>query len=219
MAARRLTQWESATFTRVHEYAVSLRGRACGFMLLVRLWTLHGALSAPRLGFAYEVVPNTVVRGAFGVYYYLLPASYLGVAFSTPPFSGSQTFTQPTGSQPAFTMHAPFSATGAFAANPTVNAQHTTVTPYTEQYNLAVEHQFSKGLDIRIGYVGRRNIKQNNASGSGNVAPDINLNTPQGRCHGTESPSCPAILDDQPHGRPDLSQHDELVPGRGTQAI
>jgi len=134
---------------------------------------------SPRFGFAYEAIPNTVVRGAFGIYYNLLPASYLGVAFSTLPFSGSQTFTQPTGSQPAFTMYAPFSATGAFAANPTVNAQHTTVTPYTEQYNLAVEHQFSKGLDIRIGYVGQRNIKQNNASGSGTVAPDINLNTPQ----------------------------------------
>jgi hypothetical protein len=134
---------------------------------------------APRFGFAYEAVPNTVVRGAFGIYYNLLPASYLGVAFSTLPFSGSETFTQPTGTLPAFTMNAPFSATGAFAANPTVNAQHSTVTPYTEQYNLAVEHQFSKGLDIRIGYVGQRNIKQNNASGSGNVAPDINLNVPQ----------------------------------------
>jgi len=32
MAARRLMQWESATFTRVHEYAVSLSGRACGFI-------------------------------------------------------------------------------------------------------------------------------------------------------------------------------------------
>jgi len=134
---------------------------------------------APRFGFAYEAVPNTVVRGAFGIYYNLLPASYLGVAFSTLPFSGSETFTQPTGTLPAFTMNAPFSATGAFAANPTVNAQHSTVTPYTEQYNLAVEHQFSKGLDIRIGYVGQRNFKQNNASGSGNVAPDINLNVPQ----------------------------------------
>jgi hypothetical protein len=134
---------------------------------------------APRFGFAYEAFPNTVVRGAFGVYYNLLPASYLGGPFGTLPFSGSETFSQPAGNVPAFTMNAPFSATGAFAANPTVNAQHSTVTPYTEQYNLAVEHQFQKGLDVRIGYVGQRNVKQNNASGSGNVAPDINLNTPQ----------------------------------------
>jgi hypothetical protein len=79
---------------------------------------------------------------------------------------------------PSITMNAPFSATGAFAANPSVSAQHSTVTPYTEQYNLAVEHQFQKGLDIRIGYVGQHNLKQNNASGSGNVAPNINLLNP-----------------------------------------
>ena len=134
---------------------------------------------APRFGFAYEAVPNTVLRGAFGIYYNLIPASYAGTPFGTLPFSGSQTFSQPSGSLPAFTMNAPFSATGAFAANPTVSAQHSTTTPYAEQYNLAIEHQFQKGVDIRIGYVGQRNIKQNNASGSGTVAPDINLNTPQ----------------------------------------
>ena len=48
---------------------------------------------APRFGFAYEAFPNTVLRGAFGVYYNLLPASYLGAPFSTLPVSGSQTFT------------------------------------------------------------------------------------------------------------------------------
>jgi hypothetical protein len=60
---------------------------------------------APRFGFAYEAVPNTVVRGAFGIYYNLLPASYLGGPFATLPFSGSQTFSQPSGSVPAFTMY------------------------------------------------------------------------------------------------------------------
>lgn len=134
---------------------------------------------APRFGFAYQPVPNTVVRGAFGIFFNLIPATYAGTPFSTLPFSGSETFSQPTSSVPAFSMNAPFSATGAFAANPTVSAQHSTVTPYTEGYNLAVEHQFPKGIGLRVGYVGQRNIKQNNASGSGNVAPDINLNTPQ----------------------------------------
>jgi hypothetical protein len=131
---------------------------------------------APRFGFAYEVVPNTVVRGAAGIYFNLLPASYVGNAFGTLPFSGSETFTQPAGALPLFTMNNPFAATGTLAANPTVSAQHHTTTPYTEQYNLAIEHQFQKGLDIRAGYVGQHNVKQNNASGSGNVAPDINLN-------------------------------------------
>jgi hypothetical protein len=131
---------------------------------------------APRIGFAYEILPNTVVRGAFGIYYNLLPASYVGTApFGTLPFVGSSTFTNSTGTTPAFTMSNPFSATGAFTSNPSVSGSAPLKTPYTEEYNLAIEHQFSKGLDVRIGYVGQHNLKQNNYGGSGNYNPNINL--------------------------------------------
>ncbi len=132
---------------------------------------------APRLGFAYQVMRNTVVRGAFGIFYNLLPASYFGNYASNIPFEGAQTFEQPAG-VPTLTMNAPFQATGAFAANPSVNAQHSTVTPYTEEYNLAIEREVGKGLAVRIGYVGQHNVKQNNSSGAGNTAPDINLPSP-----------------------------------------
>ncbi len=50
-----------------------------------------------------------------------------------------------------------------------------TVTPYTEEYNVALEHQFAASWDVRIGYVGQHNLKQNNYGGSGNYAPNINL--------------------------------------------
>jgi len=133
---------------------------------------------APRFGFAYQVMPNTVVRGAFGIYFNLLPASYMGAMFGTLPFEASQTFTNSKTYASAFTMSNPFSATGTFSANPSVNAEHALVTPYTEEYNLAVEHQFPGALDVRIGYVGQHNLKQNNASGSGTTAPNINLADP-----------------------------------------
>ena len=134
---------------------------------------------APRLGFAYEAFPNTVVRGAFGIYFNLMPASYVGTApFGTLPFEGSQTYTNSSTGAPGFTMDNPFSATGAFTSNPSVSAMAKLATPYTEEYNLAVEHQFSKGLDIRIGYVGQHNLKQNNYGGSGNYDPNINLANP-----------------------------------------
>jgi outer membrane receptor protein involved in Fe transport len=134
---------------------------------------------APRLGFAYEPLHNTVVRGAFGIYYNLLASNYIDTApFTTLPFVSSVTYTNSNSGTPAFTMNNPFSATGAFSANPSVLAQAKTVTPYTEQYNLAVEHQFPKGLDLRIGYVGQHNLKQNNYGGSGNYAPNINLADP-----------------------------------------
>lgn len=130
---------------------------------------------APRFGFAYEALPNTVIRGAVGLYFNLLPASYVGTApFGTLPFSSSETFTNANGT-PAFSMANPFSATGTFSANPSVSAAAKLTTPYTEEYNLTIEHQFQKGLDVRIGYVGQHNLKQNNYGGSGNYAPNINL--------------------------------------------
>ena len=130
---------------------------------------------APRLGFAYEAVPNTVIRGAFGIYYNLIPASYIGSPFANLPFVSSQTYTNSTTSTPSFSMYNPFSASGSFTANPSVLAQAPTVTPYTEQYNLALEHQFAKAWDVRIGYVGQHNLKQNNYGGPGNYAANLNL--------------------------------------------
>ena len=133
---------------------------------------------APRFGFAYQVWPNTVLRGAFGIYFNLLPASYMGDMFGTLPFEASETFTNSKTYASAFTMSNPFSATGAYSANPSVNAQHNLVTPYTEEYNLAVEHQFPGALDLRVGYVGQHNLKQNNASGSGTTTINLNLANP-----------------------------------------
>jgi len=130
---------------------------------------------APRLGFAYEMAPNTVLRGAFGIYYNLVPASYVGSPFANLPFVSSETYSNSTGSVPSFSMYNPFSATGSFTANPSVLAQAPNVTPYTEQYNLALEHQFAKGWDVRLGYVGQHNLKQNNFGGPGTVSPNINL--------------------------------------------
>lgn len=134
---------------------------------------------APRFGFAYEVLPNTVIRGAAGLYFNLLASNYIDTApFTTLPFVSSESYTNSTTGAPAFTMSNPFSATGKFTANPSVLTQPKTTTPYTEEYNLAVEHQFKKGLDVRVGYVGQHNLKQNNFGGPGTTTPNINLQNP-----------------------------------------
>ena len=134
---------------------------------------------APRLGFADEIFHNTVIRGAVGIYYNLLPSTYADTApFTTLPFVGSENFTNSASGAPSFTMNNPFSATGKFAANPSAQAQHKTENPYTEEYNLAMEHQFPAGVDVRVGYVGQHNLKQNNYGGPGNTAPNINLANP-----------------------------------------
>jgi hypothetical protein len=135
---------------------------------------------APRLGFAYSVMPKTVIRGAFGIYFNLLPAQYVAtIAASNIPYEVTYNYSQPTfvapgNGSPTFSMSAPFSATGSFNSNPSINAEHALVTPYTESYNLAVERELARGLSMRIGYVGQHNVKQNNSSGSGNTVPDIN---------------------------------------------
>jgi len=141
---------------------------------------------APRLGFAYEVMPKTVIRGAYGIFYNLLPASYFDSSFaSNIPFEGVETYVNTAVPNPlvpytpAITMAGPFAGTGGFAANPTVSAQHPTVTPYTEEYNLALERDMGRGLSFRLGYVGQKNKKQNNSSGPGNTAPDINNPGPE----------------------------------------
>ncbi len=134
---------------------------------------------APRFGFAYQPIHNTVVRGAFGIYYNLLPGSYQQAnAFTNFPVSAAATYSQPAGPVPTITMDAPFSSTGKFGSNPSVTAIHKPVTPYTEQYNLAVEHQFPLGLDLRVSYIGQNARKQNNFGGNGQTTPDLNAVTP-----------------------------------------
>ncbi len=133
---------------------------------------------APRFGFAYQARPNTVLRGAVGLFYNYIPAQYIVASgFTNLPYVLTSSISQPTSPAAWTSISSILSATGAFTSNPSVSAQAKTTTPYTEQYNLALEHQFGKGLDIRLGYVGQHNVKQNNYGGSGNVAPDINLPT------------------------------------------
>lgn len=133
---------------------------------------------APRLGFAYEVYHNTVLRGAAGIYFNLLPATYMGNMWGTSPFVDNAKYTNSTSYASAVTMNDPFSGTGSYGGNFSVNAEHALRTPYTEEYNLALEHQFGQRLELRIGYVGQHNLKQNNFDGNGNTAPDLNLGEP-----------------------------------------
>jgi hypothetical protein len=131
---------------------------------------------APRFGFAYQVLPKTVIRGAVGQYFNLLPSSYVEGGFGNLPFVNTVNYTN--SATPTITMNAPFAATASVPANPSTIAQHKTTTPYTEQYNLAIEQQIPGAVDLRIGYIGQRTIHQNNHGGPGNTEPDINYAAP-----------------------------------------
>ena len=135
---------------------------------------------APRLGFAYQLMPNTVLRGAFGLYFNLIPSFYVNEMMGNLPFTSLNTYTNATTYSSAFTMSNAFSSSSSTSSQPAVAAIHPLVTPYTEEYNLALERQFPKGISVRVGYVGQHNLKQANHGGSGNTAPDLNLYDPAG---------------------------------------
>ncbi len=131
---------------------------------------------APRFGFAYQIGTKTVIRGAVGQYYNMMPASYINGGFSNLPFDTGLTYTNTT--TPTITMNAPFAASASVPANPSVTAQHKTTAPYTEQYNLAIERQLPDSIDLRIGYIGQRTLHQNDSGGPGNTEPDLNYAPP-----------------------------------------
>ena len=76
-------------------------------------------------------------------------------------------------------MSNPFSATGTFSANPSVNAEHNLVTPYTEEYNLAIEHQFAGGRSTSASDMwANTTSSRTTPAAPATTAPNINLADP-----------------------------------------
>lgn len=115
----------------------------------------------PRLGFAYQINPRTVLRGGYGITSFFEGYSFNQRLTSSPPFteainqnapaptttSGGTPFTvgnafsQPFGSDPAYDLYS-------------VWPQH--VQPaYIQQYNLTAEHAVTNELSVSVGYHGQ----------------------------------------------------------------
>jgi len=122
----------------------------------------------PRVGFAYQVTPTSVLRGGFGMFYQGQQeggaADNIG---SNYPFVFSDYFPAPTcdPSKPpclsdGATLETGFaqaieSGLSKYQSNPALIGQsHNLKTTYAEDYNLAVQHQFPYSLAITLGYVG-----------------------------------------------------------------
>ena len=136
---------------------------------------------APRLGFAYEFRPKTVLRGAYGIYYNLLAAQYANTWWSgQAPFKSSAKYTNSSTAYNGsyFNMGSPFVTAGAYgSATFEIDAQAKTKTPYSETYNLALERELPAGIDLRIGYAGQHNLKQSNNGQSSYVNLNIGSNS------------------------------------------
>ncbi|HEY2117707.1 MAG TPA: TonB-dependent receptor [Candidatus Acidoferrum sp.] len=120
---------------------------------------------APRIGFAWSIQPTTVLRGGFGVYYGLSPATnfqYPGTTFSTTDpilFTTDNYQTQfatlqnpfPLGiSQSQGKTYGPLALWGYDNSNNLGTEQARNADIY--QWNLGVQHLFEKGITIGIDY-------------------------------------------------------------------
>ena len=111
---------------------------------------------APRVGAAYRLFENTVVRGGFGVFYDL-GYNFTGSAFSTGilPFSNTLTLPSVRYDSPLFqqqvppvSLNPPYSR--VFAYEPDFEL------PYSLQYNFSVEQGFGANNTISVSYVGAK---------------------------------------------------------------
>jgi hypothetical protein len=143
---------------------------------------------SPRVGFAWRPWDNdTVIRGGFGLFYDTVPRAL--DAGGVPYVINEPSFNNPT-SNPAVILPRVFPAAGVAvstitlpqAVNPNLRL------PYSEQYNLTVEHQ-RWNTGFRISYIGT-NTRQ------GDYTFNINQPVPDTRLYGQKPrlfPQYPAI--------------------------
>jgi outer membrane receptor protein involved in Fe transport len=134
---------------------------------------------SPRLGLAYRATDKTVVRAAYGLFYF----NEQGTGGSSRLFINypfSQTYTDTCSSTvPCINLSTGIPETLSANNLPVVVYQPTpNLTPYVQQWNFTVERQLTPSLVVRGGYVGSRgthlnlNISENVAvPGPGAVAP------------------------------------------------
>jgi hypothetical protein len=89
---------------------------------------------APRLGFAWQVEPRTVVRGGYGIYYNVLETTFLGLTRFNPPFITNFTAVRP--SFPNLLGNAQQSLPSGL-----VIPNQDTRTPYAQHVNVTVERE------------------------------------------------------------------------------
>jgi hypothetical protein len=121
---------------------------------------------APRLGVAWRVTDNTVLRGGYGIFYPTSAAQNIRDAFGSSPFNQGLTKNNnaaaPLGGWPGGLTPAgqtPFSGgqLAGFGNAPAANAiPFDLQSPRIEQYNVTLEHELGWKMGLRASYLGTR---------------------------------------------------------------
>ena len=127
----------------------------------------------PRIGLAYKLRKQTVLRAGYGIFYQPnLMNGYGAVAFGATGFDGDTPFVNSIdgGLTPFRTLRDPFpdgynlppgSSQGAatLIGQGITTQRRDVVSPYSQQYNLGIQHEIRNWL-IDAGYVGSHGVKQ-----------------------------------------------------------
>ena len=149
---------------------------------------------APRVGFAYQAMPKTVIRAAYGVFYTQDPSIILNRGAQGQPFVRQTTLNASEnplsniyGSQSPLDPN-PFVPASNFVFDPygTWALPSTTlVTGYMQNWNFIVERQLYNNLLFRVGYVGSKGTSLMNTVevnpgiyGPGATAANLNQRRP-----------------------------------------
>jgi hypothetical protein len=152
------SEYNAARAVTVNPAGQVIRGSGERFNGLVKpepFWRTSKKNFAPRFSFAYDVFGNgkTAVRGGYGLFYSREILGAFILMSGNPPFSELVSIENTRLSNPAG------GTTRNFDLPITLGSIDTNqLTPYTQQWNLNIQHGVSSSTVLEIGYAGSRTI-------------------------------------------------------------
>jgi hypothetical protein len=120
----------------------------------------------PRIGFAWNFMPMTVLRGGYGIYRF--PSSGFTDWGRISQFTVDTSFTSPDGITPAYQLDQGVPSYNfqvplpASLSNPTSNVtalDSRVRTPYNQNWQLGIQHAFSHNWTVELDYTGQHGVK------------------------------------------------------------